>query len=514
MLGIRHISKSFDGNAALYDVSVAAAPGRVLAICGENGAGKSTLMKILSGAMKPDQGEILLDGKNIAIGDPRHAIELGIHTVHQELSLLPHLSVAENILLGRLPHRRLSWIVDWVRTEERAAQVIRDFGFEGIEVGNLVSTLSVSMQQIAEIAKALVVKPRILVLDEPSAVLSAHETEMLFRQIRQLSSVGTTVIYISHRLEEIFEISDDVFVLKDGIGVLIAETASIDRDDLIHAMVGRSLDAIYPVRQSQLGEVALEVRNLNRGSAFDDVSFILRTGEILGMFGLVGSGRTGIARAIFGAEPAASGEILIAGKQVFIASPIDAVSAGIALVTEDRKNDGLALDCSVTDNGGLASMDRFAHAGVISRIDQHEVVSAKLEELNVRPRGVSGPVRQLSGGNQQKVVLAKWMLVENIRIFIFDEPTRGVDIATKVEIYRMLAELANEGHAILLISSEMPELLGLCDRLVVMRGGRIAATLDRDELSMESVFAYAAGIDLEHGAPDDDISQGPGRSAG
>jgi ribose transport system ATP-binding protein len=500
VLGISHITKSFDGNAALRDISLAAAPGRVLAICGENGAGKSTLMKILSGALKPDQGAILVDGKNVAIGDPRHAIELGIHTVHQELSLLPHLSVAENIFLGKMPHRHLDWIVDWEGTEKRAAQVLRDFGFEGIEAGMLVSQLSISMRQIIEIAKALVVKPSILILDEPSAVLSAHETEMLFRKIRQLSAGGTTVLYISHRLEEIFEISDDVFVLKDGIGVLFAETASIDRDALIHAMVGRPLEAIYPVRQPKIGEIALEVRKLSRGSAFHDVSLTVRAGEIVGMFGLVGSGRTEVARAIFGAEPATAGEILIAGEQAFIASPADAVAKGIAFVTEDRKRDGLALECSVADNGGLASMDRFARSGILNRAKQRDAVSAKLEELRVRPRGVSGPVRELSGGNQQKVVLGKWMLVEGIRIFIFDEPTRGVDIATKVEIYRMLAELAETGQAILLISSEMPEVMGLCDRLIIMRGGRIAATLDRDEFSMESVFAHAAGLETTRNA--------------
>jgi ABC-type sugar transport system ATPase subunit len=494
MLCINHISKSFDGNVALRDVSVTAAVGRVLAICGENGAGKSTLMRILSGAIEPDVGEILLDGKNIAIGDPRHAIELGIHTVHQELSLLPHLSVAENIFLARLPPGRLSWTVNWRRTERSAAEAIRDFGFDGIEVGVPVGDLPVSTQQIVEIAKALVFKPRILILDEPSAVLSAHETEMLFRKIRELSAAGTTVLYISHRLDEVFEISDDVFVLKDGVGVLFAETASIERDTLIAAMVGRSVNAIYPSRKRQIGKAALDVHGLSRGSQFHDVNFTIHAGEIVGMFGLIGSGRTDVARAIFGAEPATGGQIRIDGKQAIISSPADAIANGIAFVTEDRKRDGLALDCSVVDNVGLASMDQFAFAGILNRAKQRDAVIAKLDELSVRPRGARGAVRKLSGGNQQKVVLGKWLLVENVRIFIFDEPTRGVDIATKVEIYRMLSELAAAGCAILLISSEMPEVLGLSDRLIVMRGGRITAVVDRDEFSMESVFAHAAGI--------------------
>lgn len=494
MLDVAHVSKSFDGTAALRDVSLRAAAGQVLAICGENGAGKTTLMKILSGAIKPDEGEILFNGVNVAVGNPHRAIELGIHTVHQELSLLPHLSVAENILLGKWPHRKTNWIVDWKATEQRAAEVIRDFGFEGMDVSSRVSKLSISMQQLVEIAKALVGKPKILILDEPSAVLSAHETQMLFRKIRELSASGTLVVYISHRLDEIFDISDNVFVLKDGAGVLFAATASINRDTLIKAMVGRSLDAIYPVRQPRIGEVALDIRHLTRRPAFDDINFTIRAGEIVGMFGLIGSGRTEVARAIFGAEPASTGEILVSEKKVLITTPADAISNGIAFVTEDRKRDGLALDCSVVDNGGLAAMERFATHGMLNRARQSSVVGTKLDELQVRPRGLRRPVRQLSGGNQQKVVLAKWMLVENTRVFIFDEPTRGVDIATKVQIYRILENLARAGQAILLISSEMPEVLGLCDRLIIMRGGRVVVVLDRDDFSMETVFAHAAGI--------------------
>jgi ABC-type sugar transport system ATPase subunit len=364
MLSVRHISKSFDGNVALRDVSVTAMAGRVLALCGENGAGKSTLMKIISGAIKPDEGEIVLDGNKVVIAGPRHAMELGIQTVHQELSLLPHMSVAENILLGKMPHRRPRWIVDWHQTAQRAEKAIGDFGFAGIDVRTRVGDLAVSMQQIVEIAKALAVAPRMLILDEPSAVLSARETGMLFRAVRDLAANGTTIIYISHRLEEIFEISDDVFVLKDGAGVLFAETKAIDRDRLIQAMVGRPLAAIYPDRKPRIGEVALDVRNLCRGDSFSDVSFSVHTGEIVGMFGLIGSGRTDVARAIFGAEPPTSGEIFVCGKPVAVGSPAEAVARGIALVTEDRKRDGLALDCSVVDNAGLASTGRFSRRGI------------------------------------------------------------------------------------------------------------------------------------------------------
>ena len=493
MLAISNVSKSFDGNAALTDVSAEARTGRVLAICGENGAGKSTLMKILAGAVRPDRGEIRLDGESVALGNPRTAIELGIRTVHQDLSLLPHLSVAENMLLGHMPQRGLGFLVDWKAARARAAAVIRDFGFPDIDVDTPVAELPISVLQIVEIAKALVVRPRILILDEPSAVLSAHETQLLFRKIRELAAAGTTVLYISHRLDEIFEISDDVLVLKDGRAVLNAHTAEVSRGHLVSAMIGRSLDAIYPDRDHATGEVVLEARDLSRGSAYRNIDLTVRAGEIVGMFGLVGSGRTEIARAICGAQPAQTGHIRIDGKDAAIAKPADAIAAGIAFITEDRMRDGLALDCPVLDNAGLASMDRFAAGGVLNRARQKATVGRKLDELNVRPRGSSRPVRQLSGGNQQKVVLAKWMLIENLRIFVFDEPTRGVDIATKVEIYRMLVALAAAGKAILLISSELPEIVGLSDRVYVLREGRITAELVGSDLGMETIFAHAAG---------------------
>ena len=495
MLEVRQVSKSYEGNAALRDVSLTAEKGRVLALCGENGAGKSTLMKILSGVIRPDHGEILLDGRATAIESPLHAIELGVRAVYQELSLLPHISVAENILLGRTPHRGASWIVDWGETRRRAAQIVRDLGFDGIDVRSRTSDLPVSTRQIVEICKALAVEPKILILDEPTSVLSSRETTLLFQKVRALAAAGTTILYISHRLDEIFEISDDVVVLKDGAVALSAKTAGLDRDTLIRAMVGRSLAAIYPVRRMNLGRELLKVRGLSRARRFEDVSFEVRAGEIVGMFGLVGSGRTDVARAIFGAEPAEAGEVFVDDRRAMIRSPADAMANGMGMITEDRKRDGLALDCSVVDNGGLASMPRFSRMGVLNRASQRAEVARKLEELSVRPRGAHGPVRRLSGGNQQKVVLAKWMLVDNIRILIVDEPTRGVDIATKVEIYRMIAELADAGRAILLISSDMPEVLGLSDRLLIMRSGRLVGTMSREAFDMEAVFALAAGVD-------------------
>jgi ABC-type sugar transport system ATPase subunit len=493
-LAVTGIGKSYDGNAALKDVSFSVERGTVLAVCGENGAGKSTLMKILSGAAKPGTGTLLIDGEEVMLNDPREAIDRGIATVHQELSLLPHLSVAENIMLGKAPRGRFHWQVDWQEMFRLADEVLRDLGVETMDVRQKVSTLSVSVQQVVEIAKALVGRPQVLILDEPTAVLSAHEADLLFRAVRRLARVGTIIIYISHRLEEIFEISDRVLVLKDGELVMDAATGALDRDALIRAMVGRPLTAIYPTRQIRLGPTLLECRHLTRRAVFRDVSFSLRGGEVVGMFGLVGSGRTDLARALSGATPADTGEIWIAGENVRIATPRDAIDRGIAFVTEDRKRDGLALDLDLIDNAGLATMGDAARFGVLDRRRRAAIVGARLDDLAVRPRGTSRPVRHLSGGNQQKVVLAKWLLVNRTRIFLFDEPTRGVDIATKVEIYRMVAELAEAGLAILLISSELPEILGMSDRVLVMRGGSLVADLPRAEMSMETVFARAAGI--------------------
>lgn len=494
-LRLAGITKSFDSTQALKDVSFSARRGEVLALCGENGAGKSTLIRILSGAVQPDRGEILLGDQTVRIETPRHALDLGISTVHQELSLLPHLSVAENLLLGRMPHRGPSWRIDWTGTRNAARAALADLGFGDIDVEARTDSLAVSIQQIVEIAKALIGTPEILILDEPTAVLSAREANILFAKIRALAKLGTTVIYISHRIEEIFEISDRVLVLKDGVGVLYSATKALDPDTLVRAMVGRSLAAIYPVRTPQPGPTLLQCQTLSKDRIFRDISFEVRAGEIVGMFGLVGSGRTDVAKALFGAEPATSGTISVDGKAARIRTPQQAVKLGMALVTEDRKRDGLALELTAIDNGGLASMKAVSRYGFLDRGAQRKAVGAKLDDLAVRPRDHLRKARQFSGGNQQKIVLAKWLLMQKARVFIFDEPTRGVDIATKVEIYSIIAKLADTGCAVLVISSEMPEVLGLSDRILVMRAGSIVAELDRDAFSMETVFAHAAGVE-------------------
>jgi len=492
-LQMRGISKSFDGTHALRSVDFAASRGEVHAIVGENGAGKTTLIKILAGALRPDTGEILLAGQPVELNTPHDAFNLGIRTVYQELSLNPHLTVTENILLGQLPVGRLGWWVDWAEAHRRAQEILQEIGFTGIDVRMKVSRLSVSRQQMLEIAKAVAERPSILILDEPSAVLSQEELKLLFALIQKLKQESALIIYISHRLDEVFQVADRITVLRDGEVMGTVNARETDQGQLIRMMVGRTLEEFYPNRTAMSKGEILAVKHLTREGEFWDLSFSLARGEIVGLFGLVGSGRTQVARTIFGAEPPTSGEILLDGMPFHPRSPRDAVMAGIALVTEDRKRDGLVLSCSVRDNASLAAMHRMSHGILLDRQKQQAEVQAKVDELNIRPPAIGRLVRTLSGGNQQKVVLAKWLLAE-ARVLILDEPTRGVDVATKVEIYRIIGDLADRGVGILLISSELPEILGTCDRTLVMREGRLVGEFTRAEATEESLLASAAGV--------------------
>jgi ABC-type sugar transport system ATPase subunit len=493
LLEVEGLSKSYGPTLAVSDISFAVGAGRVLAVCGENGAGKSTLMNMLSGARRPSGGEIRINGTAVSFRTPQDAFDQGIRTVYQELSLLPHVSVAENILMGRLPER--AWgIVDWAEAERLSGRILRDLGFPEIDPCALVRTLSVARQQIVEIAKALVSDPRILILDEPTAVLSGSETAKLFTTMKQLTALGTTILYISHRLEEIFEVADEVVVIKDGRSVLSGATSELDQGKLIHAMVGRPLTDIFPPRDRNIAGVRLSVEGLGAAGLFDDVSFDVHSGEILGFFGLVGSGRTEIMRAIFGAQPVQRGKMVLNGAPCAPATPAQAVAAGIAMITEERKNDGLALEVSILDNASQASMSQFSRFGVILQSARRNAVTAQTKALNVRPAGIDRNVGALSGGNQQKVVLAKWLLAEGRLVYIFDEPTRGVDVGTKVEIYQMIDSLARGGAAVVVVSSEMPEVIGLSNRMIVMRDGIIAATLMPEDFTPETIFSYAAGI--------------------
>jgi ABC-type sugar transport system ATPase subunit len=492
-LQMRGINKSFDGTQALREVDFSALAGEVHAISGENGAGKSTLVKILSGALQRDAGEVLLGGVPVELGTPVRARRLGVHAVYQEFSLVPHLTVAENILLGEMPGGGVLGLVDWTRAFRRAEEILQGIGFIGIDVRKRVRQLSVSHQQMVEIAKAVAVRPRILILDEPSAVLSQEELDRLFALVRQLRQESTLILYISHRLDEVFEVADRITVLKDGQLIGTVRPQEADQNQLIKMMVGRTLGEIYPSRQPPGREVMLEVNGLAKAGAFSDISFSLRRGEILGMSGLVGSGRTQVARCIFGAEPFDAGEIRLEGRPVHPRSPRDAVREGIALLTEDRKRDGLVLSCTIRDNASMASFESLSRWGIIHRREQEARVREKVQELDIRPPLIDRLARQLSGGNQQKVVLAKWLMTQ-AKILILDEPTRGVDVATKVEIYQIIGDLAAKGLGILLISSELPEVLGMSDRALVMRQGRLVGEYTRAQASEEKLLASAAGV--------------------
>jgi ABC-type sugar transport system ATPase subunit len=490
MQGIR---KSFDSTQALKGVDFRARLGEVHAIVGENGAGKSTLMKILAGALPRDSGEILIDGEPVVINSPDSAHRLGIRAVYQEFSLVPHLSIAENILMGQFPTGRVKWWVDWTRVNESAEGKLAEIGFTGLDVRSQVSRLSVSYQQMVEIAKAAVTKPRIWILDEPSAVLSQEELKRLFDLIQVLKQQSTLILYISHRLDEVFEVADRITVLKDGELMGTVRPEDTDENQLIKMMVGRTLGEFYPSRQQKPGEDILVVEAISRKGSFEDISFSLKRGEILGAFGLVGSGRSQVAKCLFGADPITSGSIHLGGRPVRFKSPHDAVQAGIALLTEDRKRDGLVMSCSIRDNGSLATMDLISRWGILDVRQRDARVQGKVQELNIQPAQINRLVQQLSGGNQQKVVLAKWLLTQ-AQVLILDEPTRGVDVATKVEIYHIISGLAERGVGILLISSELPEILGMSDRVIVMRGGRLAGEFPRAQASEESLLACAAGV--------------------
>jgi ABC-type sugar transport system ATPase subunit len=498
-LRMEGINKKYGGTIALKDVSLSAELGEVHALVGENGAGKSTLMNILSGAVEPDAGSISLGQTKVAMRSPHHANALGIRAVHQEFSLVPQLTIAENILMGKLPtHGRHRLVIDWPKAYEKARGLLSELGFAGLDARTRVFRLSVSQQQVVEIAKALAEKPSVLILDEPSAVLSKDELSVLFALIRRLKEEKTLILYISHRLEEVFEIADRITVLRDGEVVDTVRRDAIDQNELIRLMVGRSFEEIYPRRGTRIGDEVLSVHALSRAGEFSGIDFSLHRGEVLGMFGLVGSGRTAVARSIFGAEPPTSGSILVDGRPLRPRTPRDAVGAGISLVTEDRKRDGLVLTGTICDNVSLASFPRMSRGIFLNRKLQELLVAGKVKELALRPQKIRAYVRTLSGGNQQKVVLAKWLLC-NTKVLLLDEPTRGVDIGAKVEIYHLINALVEAGVGVLLISSEMLEVLGMSDHILVMREGRLVGGVGREEASEEVLLQLAAGVSTAEG---------------
>jgi ribose transport system ATP-binding protein len=484
------IEKSFPGVRALDGCRFELRPGEVHALVGENGAGKSTLMKVLAGVYVRDAGRVLVKGREVEIGSPRQAQDLGICMIHQELNLMPHLTVAQNIFIGREPRRGLPFLVDERALNARARELLDRLNL-ALDPRARVADLTVAKQQMVEIAKALSYDSSVLIMDEPTAALTETEIEDLFRVIRQLREKGVGVVHISHRLEELKQISDRITVMRDGRYVDTHPTAEVSIDQIIAMMVGRTIFETSPELPEQPSrEVVLEARNLNRGRTIQDVSFKLHKGEILGFAGLVGAGRTEVARAIFGADPLDSGEIWADGRRVLIRSPRDAVRAGIAYLSEDRKRFGLAVGMDVETNLALAALSRFLRwLGVVSPARTRENAEKYVQALRIRTPSVRQRVRNLSGGNQQKVVIGKWLTADT-GILIFDEPTRGIDVGAKSEIYRLLNDLARQGKSIIMISSELPELLRMSHRVVVMCEGRITGEL-RASPSQEDVMKFA-----------------------
>jgi len=484
---LREIRKSYGSAEVLHGVSLEAGYGQVVAIVGANGAGKSTLIKILAGAVSKDSGDLELDGHPLDLKGPRDAIRQGICTVYQELSLVPELSVAENLLMGVLPKRR--GLIDWSAARARAKEILTSIGFDAIDTSAKIRDLSIAKQQMVEIAKALVSKPRILVLDEPSAVLSGSDLDSLYALTRQLRDQGTLVIYISHRLAEVLDLADRVVVMKDGNFVAELSPQEATEDDIITLMAGRQIEAIYPDRREEFGASTLTVEGLTRNGEFDDVSFELRAGEILSIFGLVGAGRSELVETIFGARRAHSGSVSIDGVVARFNAPASAINTGLALVTENRQSTGLVLGLKVDENINLATMRGM----LISLAGRRSNAELMISELSIKPEHCRNmEVRQLSGGNQQKVVLSKWLLT-NPSILILDEPTRGVDMATRVDIYKKIDELADTGISILMVSSDLTEAVSMADRVLVMRNGRLLKELSAAETSEDEVLAYAIG---------------------
>jgi ribose transport system ATP-binding protein len=492
LLEMRGIAKSFPGVRALSDVSLTMRTGEVLVLVGENGAGKSTLMKILAGALQADEGEIRIDGKPAQIATPQEAQRLGIGMIYQEFTLVPQLTAPANIALGAEPTR--AGLIEAGAVRARAERALGELGLE-IPLDVPVSRFSVGQQQLVEIAKVLARSARIIVMDEPTAALSDREIERLFEIVRRLRAAGAGIIYISHRMEELARIADRVTVMRDGRLVETRAAADFPPEEIIRAMVGRRLDAHFPELAPPLPDASarLEVRGLSCDPVVRDVSFAVRKGEIVALAGLIGAGRTEIVRAIAGADVRDAGEVLIDGTALPPGDIGEAIAAGVAFITEDRKAQGLVLGMTVRENVTLAHLKDFVDRDLLVDAARERAATKRMiDELRIRTPGTEQVVRNLSGGTQQKVVLAKWLL-GNARVFLFDEPTRGIDVGAKAEIYKIMLDLAQSGAAIVMVSSDLPEALGMAHRILVVRGGRIAAEFGRADATPDKVIAVATG---------------------
>ena len=496
VLELKNIVKRFPGVLALDKVKLQLVEGEVHVLLGENGAGKSTLIKVMTGAFTPDEGEMFMDGKKVKFHGPIHASKLGIGAVYQEFNLIPHLTIAENIYLGKEPLKTKFLGVKDMKCMVAESQKYLDMVGAKLDPKKTVDTCSVAEQQLVEIAKALASNAKVLILDEPSATLTNEEISKLFEVIRKLQKENVTMVYISHRLEEIQEIGDRVTVLRDGqyVETVDVEKGHLDTDYLIKLMVGRDLDNKFPKTKVEFGDEILRVEHLSREGVIDDINFNVRRGEILGIAGLVGAGRTEVARVIFGADKKTSGDIYIEGKLTKIKTPKDAIAnkVGIGLAPEDRKTQGLVQLMSISDNVIMPCEDKVSKFGVFDRKEVKELLDRLIKSLKIKTPSAGQLVENLSGGNQQKVVLAKW-IASGAEIMILDEPTRGIDVGAKVEVYQLMNKLVESGAGIIMISSELPELLAMSDRIVVMCEGKITGELSREEADQEKILKLAAG---------------------
>lgn len=489
LLDMQRISKRFPGVQALWDVDFTVHEGEIHVLVGENGAGKSTLIKILTGAYARDSGEITLQGKPVFFRTPQESFLSGIGAIYQEFSLIPKLTVAENLFLGQVQKFVTLGLVNRRRMYQQAKEVMAKLGLS-IDPQARITDLTVAEQQMVEICKAISVEADLLVMDEPTSALSDTEIQEVFRVVKQLKTTGVSIIYISHRLKEVFEIGDRVTVLRNGRQVATMPVAETDMTNLIRMMVGYEIADMYPKVKTEPGDVALEVRNLSDKMTLKGLSFSVRRGEILGITGLLGSGMSELAHALFGANPIVRGELFVRGERLALKNPLQAIDAGIGFLPEDRKREGLVLSMSVRDNVTLASLGKILTRGIINRREQERLAASSVDSLAIETPHLLQKVKFLSGGNQQKVVVAKWQC-RGLDILVFSEPTRGIDVGAKLEVYHLMNKLVQEGASIILISSELPEILGMSDRILVLHEGRIAGELQRDEATQERILHLA-----------------------
>ncbi|MBS3783314.1 MAG: sugar ABC transporter ATP-binding protein [Anaerolineae bacterium] len=495
-LQMKNISKAFPGVQALERVTFEVDCPEIHALVGENGAGKTTLMKILTGALHQDEGQITLRGETVAIRAPSDAQTLGISMIHQELSLIPYLTVGQNIYLGREPGARIAGVIDWSTLYERAQQWLERLNLD-VEARAEVQGLSIAQQQMVEVAKALSLDADLIVMDEPTSALTDRETDVLFEVMRSLREEGVSLIFISHRLGEVFEIADRVTVLRDGQLIGTTAIAETDEDEVVRMMVGRELGEMYPQAKGERQEIVLEAVNLSEGHELHGVDLTLHAGEILGVAGLVGAGRTAVAETLFGVRPAVTGEVRLNGERVRINSPGEAIKRGMGLVPEDRKQQGLFMNMTVRENIVISALDLVTRWGFLDASRARELASRFVERLDIRTPSLRQRARNLSGGNQQKVIIARWLTLKP-QVLILDEPTRGIDVGAKAEIHALMSQLAQDGVGVLMISSELPEILGVSDRILVMHEGRIVGEFMRDEATQDEIMHAATGGKVNH----------------